>query len=187
MRKIYFVTSNPRKLSEAKKYLSPLDIEVEQLKIPYPEIQGSNLEEVALFGINWILNENELEGAVMIEDAGLFVHSLSDFPGVYSKFVFSTIGCEGVLRLLEGREDRDAHFEAAVAYCEKGGQPLMFKGRVDGEIANQPRGENGFGYDPIFVPEGEKLTFAEMQIEEKNQLSHRARVLEKLAEFLRKR
>jgi XTP/dITP diphosphohydrolase len=122
----------------------------------------------------------------MIEDAGLFVNALSDFPGVYSKFVFTSIGCEGVLRLLVPCEDRSAHFEAVVAYCEKGGEPQIFKGRVDGEIAGEPRGENGFGYDPIFIPEGEKRTFAEMKTQEKNQFSHRARALEKLAEFLSK-
>jgi XTP/dITP diphosphohydrolase len=122
----------------------------------------------------------------MIEDAGLFVQTLSDFPGVYSKFVFSTIGCEGVMRLLEGKGDRSAYFEAVIAYCEKGGNPSIFKGRVDGEIANEPKGENGFGYDPIFVPTGEARTFAEMEVEEKNQHSHRARALSKLADFLGK-
>jgi XTP/dITP diphosphohydrolase len=187
MKKIFFATSNPGKISEVKKYLLPLGFEVEQLKIPYPEIQGPNLEEVALFGINWILKESDIEGAMMLEDAGLFVHSFSGFPGVYSKFVFTTIGCDGVLRLLEGKGERSAHFEAMIAYCEKGGEPMIFKGRVDGEIADEPKGVHGFGYDPIFVPQGEKRTFAEMEIEEKNQYSHRARALEKLAGFLSKK
>ncbi len=187
MKKIYFTTSNSGKLREAQKFLSPLGFEVEQLKIPYPEIQGPDLEKVALFGMNWIKKEQDPEGAVMLEDAGLFIHCLSDFPGVYSKFVFTSIGCEGVLKLLEGKENRKAHFEAVIAYCEKNGEPLMFKGRIDGEIALKPMGDNGFGYDPIFIPDGEKRTFAEMETEEKNRYSHRARVLEKLAEFLRKR
>jgi XTP/dITP diphosphohydrolase len=156
------------------------------LNIPYPEIQGPNLEEVTAFGMKWILREHEIDGALIIEDAGLFVHALSDFPGVYSKFVFTSIGCEGVLRLLKDQKDRSAHFEAVIAYCEKGGEPSIFKGRVEGEISKEPKGEHGFGYDPIFVPHDEKNTFAEMEIEEKNQHSHRARALEKLAEFLKK-
>jgi XTP/dITP diphosphohydrolase len=174
-------------LEEAKNLLFPLGIEVEQLKVPYPEIQGPNLEEVALFGMKWLQKEHEIEGAIMLEDAGLFIHFLSDFPGVYSKFVFTTIGYEGVLRLLTGKEDRNAHFEAIVAYCEKNKEPLIFKGRIDGEIAIEPRGSHGFGYDPIFIPQGEKRTFAEMETEEKNRFSHRARALSQLAEFLRKR
>jgi XTP/dITP diphosphohydrolase len=96
------------KLKEAQKLLGPLGFEVEQLEIPYPEIQGPDLEEVVTFGINWILKEHELEGALIIEDSGLFVHALSDFPGVYSKFVFTTIGCKGVLQLLKEYEDRSA-------------------------------------------------------------------------------
>lgn len=186
MKKIFFVTSNPGKLSEAQKYLQPLGFEVERMNIPYPEIQGPDLEEVALFGINWIQKDQEFEGAVMLEDAGLFIDALSDFPGVYSKFVFTTIGCEGILRLLEGRENRNAHFEAVIAYYEMGGELLIFKGRVDGKIANELKGENGFGYDPIFVPQGEVRTFAEMGTGEKNRFSHRARALEKLADFLNK-
>ena len=186
MKTIKFATSNLGKLSEAQKLLSNLGFEVVQLDRPYPEIQGPDLEEVATFGIKWILKEKEIEDAVMIEDSGLFVHGLSDFPGVYSKFVFTSIGCEGILKLLEEKDDRSAHFEAVIAYCEKGGEPHIFKGRVDGEIAYEPKGENGFGYDPIFVPEGEVRTFAEMQIQEKNQYSHRARALEKLADYLGK-
>jgi XTP/dITP diphosphohydrolase len=167
-------------------YLSPLGFEVKCLAVPYPEIQGPNLEEVAEFGMKWILKEEDLNGPVMLEDAGLFVHFLSDFPGVYSKFVFTTIGCEGVLRLLKEKEDRSAHFEAVIAYCEKGGAPQLFKGRVDGRIAGESKGEFGFGYDPIFIPQGESRTFAEMETQEKNRFSHRARALEELAEFLKK-
>jgi XTP/dITP diphosphohydrolase len=175
------------KLEEAQKLLLPLGFQVEQLSIPYPEIQGHSLEGVASFGINWILREHEIDGALILEDAGLFVHALSDFPGVYSKFVFTTVGCSGILKLLEGKEDRSAHFEAVVAYCESNGEPMIFKGEVEGSIANEPRGGHGFGFDPIFIPQGEQRTFAEMETEEKNRFSHRARALEKLAEHLAQR
>lgn len=167
--------------------LLPLGFEVEQLKIPYPEIQGPNLEEVAVFGIKWILKEEDIKGAVMLEDAGLFIHSLSDFPGVYSKFFFTTLGCEGALRLLEEKGDRKAHFESVVAFCSPDSPPRIFNGRVDGEIAFEPKGEHGFGYDPIFIPQGETKTFAQMDTKEKNRFSHRARALGKLADFLAQR
>jgi XTP/dITP diphosphohydrolase len=186
VKEIFFATSNPGKLSEAKKLLKPLDFKVEQLNIPYPEIQGPNLEEVALFGMNWILKDKDFEGNLMLEDAGLFIPSLFDFPGVYSKFVFTSIGCEGILRLLEGKEDRNARFEAVVAYCGDNGEPMIFKGMVEGTISFESKGEHGFGYDPIFVPKGENRTFAEMETEEKNRFSHRARALTKLVEFLGK-
>jgi XTP/dITP diphosphohydrolase len=186
MSKILFVTSNLGKLEEAQKLLLPLSFQVEQHNIPYPEIQGPTLEEVASFGIKWILREHEIDGALMLEDAGLFVHALSDFPGVYSKYVFTTIGFEGILKLLKGKEDRSAHFESVIAYCQSNGEPMVFKGKVEGNIADESKGEQGFGYDPIFIPQGEQRTFAEMETEEKNQHSHRAHALAKVVEFLSK-
>jgi XTP/dITP diphosphohydrolase len=187
MKKIYFATSNPGKLLEAQKLLKPLGFEVEKLEHSYPEIQAMGLKEVASFGIEWISREKEPEGAVILEDAGLFVSALNNFPGVFSKHFFTTNGFDGILRLLKGKEDRSAHFESCVAYCEKGSEPVFFSGKVDGAIAVIPRGEQGFGYDPIFIPEGKEETFAEMDTEEKNQYSHRARALQQLAEFLGKR
>ncbi|UCE37840.1 MAG: XTP/dITP diphosphatase [Thermoplasmata archaeon] len=184
MKKIQFGTSNPGKLLETQKLFAPLGFEIEQVHISYPELQSSDLEEVASFGINWIMKEKKIEEAVIIEDAGLFVSALNNYPGVFSKHFFVTIGFDGILRLLKGKEDRSAYFESCVAYCEKGSEPLFFKGRVDGTIAIMPRGHHGFGYDPIFIPKGAEKTFAEMEIEEKNKHSHRAIALRQLAEFL---
>ncbi len=187
MRNILFATSNKGKLNEAQKLLFPLGFEINQLEISYPEIQTSNLEEVAHFGMEWILKEKGIEDAIMLEDAGLFIHGLTDFPGVYSAYVFKTIGLDGILRLMEGEEDRSAHFESCIAYQEKGSKVQVFKGRVDGNIALEPTGEHGFGYDPIFVAKGENRTFAQMPTEEKNRQSHRARALTQLVEYLSKR
>ncbi|UCG69540.1 MAG: XTP/dITP diphosphatase [Thermoplasmata archaeon] len=187
MKKILFATSNGGKLLEAEKFLSPLGYEIEHLNISYPEIQSSKLEEVAAFGIEWILKEEKVKGSVMIEDAGLFVHALNDFPGVFSADTFKTIGLDGILRLMEGEEDRAAHFESCIAYCEKESEPMFFKGRVDGKIALEPKGEHGFGYDPIFIPKGEEKTFGEMEAEEKNRHSHRGKSLKKMVEHLAKR
>lgn len=186
MKKIFFATSNKGKLLEAEKFLSSLGFEVEQLRISYPEIQASKLEEVAHFGIEWIFKENK-QKTIIIEDAGLFIHVLNNFPGVYSKYVFETVGLGGILSLIEGREDRSAHFESCIGYYDKESGILLFKGDVDGTISPQAKGQHGFGYDPIFIPRGENKTFGEMSTEEKNKYSHRAKSLEKLAEFLSKR
>lgn len=187
MRTIHFVTSNKGKLSEAQKVLEPQNIEVKRLEMPYPEIQASSLREVAEFGIKWLLDKIEKEEVkeVMIEDAGLFINSLNDFPGVYSAYVFKTIGFDGILKLMEREENRRAHFESCVAYCNIGTEPLFFQGIAMGNITREPRGQGGFGYDPIFVPEGEEKTFAEMTTEEKNRCSHRGRALEGLGRYLK--
>ncbi len=187
MTKILFATSNKGKLLEAEKFLSPLKIEVKQLEISYPEIQTSSLEEVASFGIEWILKEKEIKETVMLEDAGLFIHALNNFPGVFSADVFKSIGLEGILRLMEDEEDRSAYFESCIAYGKEGSEPIIFKGKADGTITHVPKGEHGFGYDPIFMPKGEDKTFAEMPTQEKNKHSHRGKSLKKLAEFLSKR
>ena len=186
MKKLCFATSNPGKLLEAQKLLFPLGFEVEHLKISYPEIQASVLEDVASFGIDWLIEKQGIEESVMLEDAGIFIHALNDFPGVYSKYVFEKVGLDGILELMKDKEDRSAHFESVIAFKEKGADALIFKGRVDGVLASEQKGEYGFGYDPIFIPQGEEKTFAEMVTEDKNEFSHRAKALNELAEFLGK-
>jgi XTP/dITP diphosphohydrolase len=187
LRKILFATANEGKLLEAEKLLSHLDFEVEQLEVLYPEIQASTLEDVASFGMEWILKEKKVDDAIILEDAGLFIHALDGFPGVFSAYIFKSIGLDGILKLMDAKGDRSAHFESCIAYYEKGLKIMLFKGRVDGTIALQPKGSYGFGYDPIFIPEGENRAFAEMPTEEKNRISHRGGALSSLVEFLSKR
>jgi XTP/dITP diphosphohydrolase len=117
---------------------------------------------------------------VVAEDSGLFVDSLDGFPGPYSSYVFRTIGNRGVLRLLPLPGKRGASFQAAVAYCTPGSDPVGFSGSVNGVVARYPRGIHGFGFDPIFIPEeGDGRTFAEMSTQDKNLLSHRSRAFTK--------
>ena len=187
LKTILFATSNKGKLLEAEKFLSPLGFMVEQKEIPYPELQAMKLEDVASFGIKWILEEKKVDDKIMIEDAGLFIRALNDFPGANSAQVFKSIGLDGILGLMEDEKDRQAHFESCIAYHDRDSGLSIFKGKVDGKIAREQKGDRGFGYDPIFVPKGESKTFAEMSTEEKNKLSHRAKSLKKLAEQLGKR
>jgi XTP/dITP diphosphohydrolase len=119
--------------------------------------------------------------AVMVEDAGLFVEALDGFPGPFSAYVFKTIGIEGLLALLEGEKSRRAVFRSAVAYCERGGEPRVFEGNVRGSIAGSPKGENGFGFDPVFLPTGGQRSMGELTLEEKCAISHRGEAMRKFA------
>ncbi|MEM0332314.1 MAG: non-canonical purine NTP pyrophosphatase, partial [Archaeoglobaceae archaeon] len=113
---------------------------------------------------------------------GLFIEALKGFPGVYSSYVFKTIGNEGILKLMDGITNRRAYFKAVLAYWD-GKEIHIFEGKVEGEIATEIRGSGGFGFDPIFLYN--KKTFAEMG-DEKNEVSHRRRVLEKFFTWLQK-
>jgi XTP/dITP diphosphohydrolase len=173
---IYFVTGNRGKYVEAQEIFG----EIEQKNIGYTEIQADTLEEVAAFGMKEVAAR--LKGPVMLEDAGLFVQSLQGFPGVYSAYVQKTIGNAGILRLMQGVEKRDAYFKSVVAYAEPGTEPVMFSGEVHGQIGFEERGEKGFGYDPIFYVGG--MSLGEMEIGEKNKISHRARSMKSLKKWL---
>jgi XTP/dITP diphosphohydrolase len=126
-----------------------------------------------------------LKGSVMIEDAGMFIDCLKGFPGVYSAYVQKTIGNSGILRLMEGMDNRGAAFKSIVGYAEPGMEPVVFKGELKGDIGFEPRGTGGFGYDPIFYVNGKSL--AEMSLEEKNRISHRAGSMKALKQWLESR
>ncbi|WP_297497322.1 XTP/dITP diphosphatase [Thermococcus sp.] len=179
--RLAFITSNPGKVEEAKEYFEPLGIEVYQLSYSYPEIQADTLEEVAEYGARWLAEK--ISGPFFLDDSGLFIEALNGFPGVYSAYVYRTLGIGGILKLMEGFSDRSAYFKSIIAYWD--GELHIFGGRVDGEITAEPRGEGGFGFDPIFRPRGSDKTFAEMTTEEKNLISHRGKALKVFASWLR--
>jgi XTP/dITP diphosphohydrolase len=178
MKELYFITSNKGKVKEATEKLRPFGFSVMQKDLGYPEVQADCLEEVAQQGIEYV--RAKFNQAFMLEDAGLFIDALQGFPGVYSKYVFFTIGLPGILRLLQGVENRKAVFRSVYAYSEPGKKPVIVVGECNGTISTEQRGKHGFGYDPLFIPKGAEKTFGEMTIEEKNQYSHRAKALEKL-------
>jgi len=179
---IFFATGNISKFNEARKVLAEHSVAVAMLRIEASEIQDDDIENIA--------NVASLDAArrsllpVIVEDAGLFIDALNGFPGPYSKYAYQTIGKEGVVRLLENCEDRRARFRSVVAFCSPRTVPRCFHGVVEGRITEKIRGSSGFGFDPIFEPT-EKLgkTFGEMAVEEKNELSHRARALRSFAEW----
>lgn len=181
--KIFLATSNLGKVKEFREKLINSDITIDHVEIPYPEIQSDSLEEIAKFGAKFLVNKiNEI---VTVEDSGLFINNLKGFPGPYSKHTFYTIGCEGIIKLLEGIEDRNAYFESVIGYCQPGKVPITFKGRCVGRIAKKQKGTGGFGYDPIFIPNGSKITFGQMDTVEKNKHSHRGKSVEMFMKFLK--
>lgn len=170
-----FVTSNAGKAREASEYLP---VEVRQIEYDYPEIQSSDLEEIAVAGARDAYEE--IGEPVFVDDAGLLIDALEGFPGPYSSYVEETLGIERVQQLTAREENRRAQFRAIVAYADSEGIET-FDGVVRGRIV-PPRGEGGFGYDPIF--EHREKTFAEMSTEEKNAVSHRGRALAKFGDWL---
>ena len=181
--KVLFATGNMGKLQEVKAKFVAHGIEVERLDDRYPELQVDTLEEVVNWGLDWLWNRHKK--TLMVDDSGLFIDSLKGYPGVYSAYVFKTLGCEGILKLLEGKKDRSAEFRCCAGYVDSNGVKTLVIGKVKGQIINEKRGTGGFGYDPLFVPDGYEKTFAQMQTDEKNSISHRGRAFDLLAEKLK--
>jgi XTP/dITP diphosphohydrolase len=182
--KALFATGNPGKFKEVKAVFSKYGIELERLDDEYPEIQSDTLEDVVDWGLGWLWERHRRP--IIIDDSGLFVRSLGGFPGVFSAYVFMSIGCEGIIKLLEGEEDRSAAFRCCAGFSAQDGRKTIVIGSAEGCIIDEKRGTGGFGYDPVFVPEGEQRTFAQMTLEEKNSMSHRGRAFAKLAEVLKR-
>lgn len=179
---LIFVTSNEHKFREAIKIVENFDLDLEHRDVSYIEIQADDLAGVVKPSAQQACGM--VGGPCFVEDAGLFIDSLNGFPGPYSSYVFKTLGNRGILRLMEGVENRRAEFRSAVGYCEPGSDPKVFLGKVEGTISEESRGTKGFGYDPIFMPDGgEGGTFAEMSTEMKNFLSHRGRAIEKFVKW----
>jgi XTP/dITP diphosphohydrolase len=162
----------------------------------YPEISeiaetGTSFEENAK--LKALAVSTKLPGLVIADDSGLEVDALGGAPGIYSARYAGTNATnkERIDKLLEElarvdatKEQRGARFRCGLALARNGEVLGTFEGIVEGQIADRPRGSRGFGYDPIFVPNGFQQTFGQLRPAEKNQLSHRARALEKLRAFL---
>jgi len=171
MMEVSLVTSNRHKLEEFKHGLAPLGYKVVHLPVDCDEIQADTLEQVVEKCLDELVSMGH--DNIIIDDSGLFIDGLKGFPGVYSSYVFSTLGCEGILKLLENSTDRKARFECCIGCQMKDVGRLVVKGRSPGRIIGEKRGDSGFGYDPIFMPDGAERTFAEMDLDEKNRFSHR--------------
>ena len=130
------------------------------------------------------LDHNKIGNAGLIDDAGIFIEALKGFPGVYSRYTYDTIGLEGILQLMKGVKNRRTTFKCVLGFLQNNGKQYILTGETHGILTKKKKGEQGFGYDPIFIPEGEEKTFAELDMNRKNQISHRGKALEKLLEIL---
>ncbi|MFQ6068439.1 MAG: XTP/dITP diphosphatase [Candidatus Bathyarchaeia archaeon] len=180
---VFLATSNIHKFNEVRRILSEYKTATAMLKkIDAIEIQDDNIENVAKASAVDAVKKCNLP--IVVEDAGLFIEVLKSFPGPYSSYVFKTIGNDGILKLMETVTNRNAYFKSVVAFLSpKMNEPLCFIGKVKGQIVKEKRGSQGFGFDPIFNPCNSSKTFAEMTVEEKNRLSHRALAFRRFAEW----
>ena len=178
---IQFVTTNAGKFAEGSERCAAANVKLVHLDRAYPEIQTDRLEKVLKYAAAGL--DDEVKGDYLIDDSGLFIEALGSFPGVYSACVQKKLGNRGILKLMAGETYRAAFFET-VLLLRRGDEHEVFHGQCRGTIAEAERGRGGFGYDPIFIPEGEARTFAEMTVQEKNKVSHRARAVEALLAHL---
>jgi len=182
---LFFVTHNKNKFDEAKVIAEQYKIDLQWLNIEYEEIQADSIEEIARESCNKILEKKPYlkNKRFFLEDAGLFIDSLNDFPGPYSAYVFRTIGNNGILSLMKNKRKRDAYFKSVVALYTKG-HVKLFEGITRGKITKEIRGNKGFGFDPIFLPEESEQTFGEINISTKNKFSHRFKSVNRLLSSL---
>lgn len=180
---INFITSNPGKVKEFKQILEP-EIKVNHIKLSYPELRSDNPEEIARMSAEMLANK--LKKTIVVEDSGLFIKALDDFPGTCSAYIHKRIGLKGIIKLMEGIKDRNCFYKSAVAYCEPNKKPISFLGEEKGKVAEKIRGNYGFGHDPIFIPEGSNKTYGEMKNCEEIKQFRRKAVL-KLRKYLLKR
>lgn len=190
MKRLVFATNNAHKLEEVAailgdqiELLSPKDI---GCHADIPET-ADTLEGNALLKSSYIFDNYHLD--CFADDTGLEVEALDGAPGVYSARYANGEGHDAqanmlkLLRNMEGKENRKAQFRTAISLILDGKQ-YLFEGVIKGEIIKEKRGDSGFGYDPVFVPEGYDQTFAELGNDIKNKISHRALAVKKLCEFL---
>lgn len=136
--------------------MEPLGFTIDNVKMDTLEIQADDTSEVAKYSAKWA--SEKLKCAVLKNDSGLFVEALNGFSGVYTHYVDDTIGEDGLLKLLDGVENRKAYFKEVLAYCEYGGEPVIFTGITPGTIAKEKNGSYGWSWDFIFIPDGENKT-----------------------------
>ncbi len=158
-------------------------IRIDWIRMKYDEIQEDTVSKISLKSIEFL--KGRIEGDFFIEDTGLFIEKLGGFPGPYASYAQKTIGNTGIIRLL-GSNPSPAYFETCVTLLLDG-ITSQYTGVLRGSISLEPRGNSGFGYDPIFIPENETRTLAEMNLNEKNSISHRTRALAQMLAYIRSR
>ncbi|HCU59345.1 MAG TPA: non-canonical purine NTP pyrophosphatase, RdgB/HAM1 family [Alphaproteobacteria bacterium] len=194
MKEIIFASHNKGKIAEIRQILAPLSIKVisaDEINLPDVEETGTTFEENAALKALTIAKLKKVP--CLADDSGLCVDVLGGRPGVYSaRYAPNRDFAKAMQMLLSEMAEtksanRDAHFSCVIVLGYPNGKYEKFEGRVDGQIIFEPRGKSGFGFDPIFEPNGYDKTFAELGSEVKNKISHRAKALEKFVAFLKEK
>lgn len=193
MKTLLIATHNAKKVKEFEELLAPFSLTIKSsadFSLKEPEETGITFRENALIKARAGCASSGV--ITLADDSGFCVAALSGAPGVYSADWAETengrdfsMAMEKVWERMGGAKDMSAWFTCVLALAYPDGRYELFEGRVDGHIVWPPRGDYGFGYDPMFVPEGYDKTFAEMGLEEKNAISHRARAVEKFLSYMR--
>ncbi len=185
---IVLASGNQHKLEEFRQLLANQKVELRSLKdYPgFPEIDENGLTFRANAAIKALAACKYCDAPAFADDSGLEVEALDNRPGIQSARYAATDAerIERILKELAGQSNRRARFVCAIAIAVNGEVIETFEGEIKGTILEAPRGENGFGYDPIFQPDDCGMSFAELPAEEKNRISHRARAFAKAMEFV---
>jgi non-canonical purine NTP pyrophosphatase (RdgB/HAM1 family) len=177
---ITFITGNHNKLSEIAHVLT---VPLAHADIDLPEIQTLDVKEVIAAKLTEARGHIK-EGAILVDDSGYYFHALGKLPGVFSKFFLKEIGLEKTAHMLTLLNNVNATAYTMLGYMDAHDVVHYFEGAVEGTIVT-PRGEGGFGFDPVFMPSGHTKTFAEMSESERLNLKMRAIATRKLKEFLK--
>jgi len=189
IKKLVFATNNTHKTEEVANILAP-EYQVLNLKdinclVDIPET-GDTFAENATLKSTYVYQNYQLD--CFADDSGLEVEALNNEPGIfsarYSGVKDDATNLQLLLKNLEGESNRKARFKTVISLL-KNGENHLFEGVIEGTIRKEPSGTKGFGYDPIFQPDGYDVTFAEMEMSEKNKISHRALAMQKLIDFLK--
>ena len=188
--RLLFASQNKYKIEEIKPLLPPSVELLSLAELNYPDDipeTSPTLEGNALKKAEFIYNKFKMP--CFADDTGLEIEALDGRPGVYSaryagEKKTADDNIEKILSELHGEKNRSAVFKTVIALVGVENEPVFFEGIIKGTITEYKRGDNGFGYDPVFIPEGYPVTFAQMNIEGKNKLSHRANAVKKFAQYL---
>lgn len=175
---LYFITGSANKFSEVKSILS----NVEQLDIDLPEIQEIDAKKIIEIKLHEAKKHHD--GEFIVEDTSLYLDCLNGLPGPLIKWFLKTIGNQGLFEITEKLGNNKAQAKTIIGYSNTSGEINFFEGVLSGQIV-LPRGENGFGWDEIFMPDNHDKTFAQMKPHEKNEISMRRNAVNKLKEFLK--
>ncbi len=186
LKKLLMITGNPGKAEEFEKLLDIEHFSVDHKPLDLLEIQSLDIEKIGYhktLGVFDYVDEIEGYDAVLTDDTGLTCHALNNLPGPFIKWFLNSIGTDGILDLIKGKDNRTTATCLLTLGMVKERTVFQFKGDVRGKLI-EARGDNGFGWDKIFLPDEQLLTYAELDSDMKNKISHRALAVKKLRKWL---